>query len=299
MELSYTSTLPRQLVHRQYVGEVFLTDYRLSDAGADQIAVQLPVSHRVFRPTNQRHDPLIVAESFRQAVMMLCHTKYAVMPHLKFMMEQFGFEIVGELEIHSAPMPLVLDMTTNQVDTRDGTVSRVDIAGVLREGPRILAHCNAIARCVSPASYHRIRAGRDTYIAHFRARPPGSVAIPASSVGRSEEQDVLVAVNLPAGELYCAPDPRNYALFDHPLDHIPGMVIFDAAIQALRYRTNDPSLQITRLAATFPTFTEWNDTCDVAVSFAPAGREWGRSCVTFAQSERTTAELDITTTAAS
>ncbi|WP_179276192.1 ScbA/BarX family gamma-butyrolactone biosynthesis protein [Rhodococcus sp. 06-235-1A] len=298
MELSYASTVPRQLVHRQHVGEVFLTDYRLSDSAADQIAVQLPASHRIFRPTNKRHDPLVVAESFRQAVIMLCHTKFAVMPHFKFMMEQFEFELVGELKIRSAPMPLVLDMTTNQVDTRDGTVSRVDIAGVLREGPRILAHCNAIARCVTPESYSRIRSGRDTYVADLRARPPGSVVIPASSVGRSEEQDVLIAVNLPAEELYCAPDPRNYALFDHPLDHIPGMVIFDAAIQALRYRTNDPALQLTRLAATFPRFTEWDNTCDLAVSFAPADHERKRSCVTFTQSERVTAQLNVTTTTA-
>jgi hypothetical protein len=296
MELSYASTVPRQLVHRQSVGEVFLTDYRLSDDTADQIAVQLPASHRIFRPTRQRHDPLIVAEAFRQAVMMLCHTKYAVPPHFKFLMEQFGFDIVDELEVRSAPMPLILDMTTNQVDTRDGTVSRVDIFGVLREGSRVLAHCNAVARCVPPASYTRIRAGRDTCIAHFRAKPPGSVVIPAPCAGRTEEQDVLIAANLPAGDLHCAPDPRNYALFDHPLDHVPGMVLFDAAIQAVRYRANEPSLQLASLAATFPIFTEWDDACDVAVSSAPPNRERGRFCVTFMQAARMTAQLDIATT---
>nr|WP_176457276.1 MULTISPECIES: ScbA/BarX family gamma-butyrolactone biosynthesis protein [unclassified Rhodococcus (in: high G+C Gram-positive bacteria)] len=299
MELSYTSTVPRQLVHRQSVGEVFLTDYRLGDGTVDQIAVQLPASHRIFRPTRQRHDPLIVAEAFRQAVMMLCHTKYEVPPHFKFLMEQFGFDIVDELEVRSAPMPLILDMTTNQVDTRDGTASRVDIAGVLREGPRVLAYCNAVARCVTPAAYSRIRAGRDTSIAHFRAKPPGTVVIPAPCAGRAEEEDVLVAANLPAGELYCAPDPRNFALFDHPLDHIPGMVLFDAAIQAVRYRANDSSLQLTRLAASFPIFTEWDDACDIAVSSAPPSHERGRSCVTFMQSARMTAQLDITTTATS
>jgi hypothetical protein len=296
MELSYTSTVPRQLVHRQSVGEVFLTDYQLNDGTADQIAVQLPASHRIFRPIRQRHDPLIVAEAFRQAVMMLCHTKYEVPPHFKFLMEEFGFDIVDELEVRSAPMPLILDMTTNQVDTRVGTVSRVDISGVLREGPRVLAHCNAVARCVNPASYTRIRSGRDTYIAHFRDKPPGSSVIPAPCAGRTEEQDVLIAANLPAGDLYCAPDPRNYALFDHPLDHIPGMVLFDAAIQAARYRANDASLQLTRLAATFPIFTEWDDACDISVSSAPVGRERGRFCVTFVQSARMTAQLDITTT---
>ncbi|MDV8021473.1 ScbA/BarX family gamma-butyrolactone biosynthesis protein [Rhodococcus sp. IEGM 1330] len=295
MKLSYASTVPRQLVHRQSVGEVLLTDYRLRNDAADQIAVQLPASHRILRPTRQRHDPLIVAEAFRQAVMMLSHTKYAVPPHYKFLMEQFGFGILDELEIRSAPMPLILDMTTNHVETRDGTVSRVDIVGVLREGPRVLAHCSAVARCVTPASYSHIRAGRDMYIAHFRAKPPGSVVIPAPCAGRAEEQDVLIAANLPAGELYCAPDPRNYALFDRPLDHIPGMVLFDAAIQAVRYRANDPSLQLARLAATFPIFTEWDDPCDVMVSEAPAHGSFGRSCVTFRQSNRMTAQLEITT----
>jgi hypothetical protein len=231
--------------------------------------------------------------------MMLCHAKHGVPPHFKFLMEQFGFDIVDELEVRSAPMPLILDMATNQVDSRDGITSRVDIVGVLREGPRVLAYCNAVARCVTPASYSRIRAGRDTYIAHFRAKPPGTAIIPAPCAGRAEEQDVLIAANLPAGELYCAPDPRNYALFDHPLDHIPGMVLFDAAIQAARYRANDPSLQLASLTATFPIFTEWDDACDVVVSSAPSNAERGRFCVTFMQSARMTAQLDITTTTTS
>lgn len=169
------------------------------------------------------------------------------------------------------------------------------MSGVLREGPRVVAHCHAVTRCVTPASYTRVRGGRETAIAHFRAKPPGSAVVPASCVGRTEEQDVLVAVDTLADQLYCAPDPRNYALFDHPLDHIPGMVLFDAGIQAARMRADDPQLQLTHLAATFPVFTEWDVPCHMAISSPSTTRESGRFCVSFTQSNCLTAQLDIAT----
>ncbi|CAH0244437.1 hypothetical protein SRABI91_02971 [Rhodococcoides fascians] len=295
MELSYASTVPRQLVHRQSVGEVFLTDYRLSDFAADQIAVQLPASHRVFRPTHERHDPLIVAEAFRQAVMLLCHSKYGVPPQFKFLMERFRFEILDMLEVRSAPMSLVFDMSTNHLTERGGTLSRIEISGILREEQRILARCSAVARCVDPTSYHRIRAGRELNRARFRSTPLGSVVVPGRCVGRAEEQDVVIAADLEANEVYCTPDPRNYALFDHPLDHIPGMVVFDAAIQAVRYLMGDPSLQLSRLTASFPAFTEWDAPCRISVA-PPGAEESAHLCVTLVQSSCLTTKLDIATT---
>ncbi|OZE13442.1 hypothetical protein CH249_01420 [Rhodococcus sp. 05-2255-3B1] len=296
MQLSYTTTVPRQLVHKRAVSEVFLTDYRVVQGSADaKIAVQVPASHRGFRPTRERHDPLIAVEAFRQAVILLCHTKFLVPQCFKFLMEQLSFEMLDALRVSPAPTPLVLDVTTAGLDSRDGTVSRVEVAGTLREGTRILARFNAITRCVTPTCYSRMRGGRDSTLADRRTNPPGSVVIPANCVGRAEEQDVVIAANVSADELFCAPDPRNHALFDHPLDHIPGMVMFDAAIQASRYRENNPTLQLTRLAAKFPLFTEWDSPCNLAVVAQSSSPKRGPFFVTFAQSGRTTAQFDIST----
>ncbi|WP_407804118.1 AfsA-related hotdog domain-containing protein, partial [Staphylococcus aureus] len=44
--------------------------------------------------------------------------------------------------------------------------------------------------------------------------------------------------------MFCAPDPRNHSLFDHPVDHIPGMILFEAARQALRFHIGNPATKI-------------------------------------------------------
>lgn len=288
---------PHRLVHRQSVGGVFLTDYRFGDSEPDQIGIQLrPMGHRSLRPSRTRHDPLSVAEAFRQAVILLGHAKYAIPLHFKFLMERFEFDIVQELEV-AAPARLTLGTTTSRADNKDGTASRISVDGVLCDGSRILARCKAVARCVTPASYRRIRAGREGYVTHVRSRPPGSAVIRPLCVGRSEEEDVVLCVDLQAGgDLYCAPDPHSVALFDHSLDHIPGMVLFEAAIQAVRFRSNNPSVQLTRLTATFPVFTEWDSPCEINVATtAPVESENSRSLVTFKQAGISTAKLDLFT----
>ena len=99
--MEYTRTVPRHLVHRHAVAEVFLTDYRIESDSAYQVAVQLPVSHRIFDVSSEQHDPLGVAEAFRQAVVLLCHTRYEIPLHYKFLMETFSFEMLDALDVQS------------------------------------------------------------------------------------------------------------------------------------------------------------------------------------------------------
>ncbi|MDV6263924.1 ScbA/BarX family gamma-butyrolactone biosynthesis protein [Rhodococcoides yunnanense] len=294
VKLSYSSTIPRHLVHRQSVGEVFLTDYQLSASREDRVAVQLPASHRIFRPIGKRHDPLIAAEAFRQSVILLCHNKYAVPSDFKFLMEQFAFEVVDELEVRSVPTPLVFDLNTARAASGASNACRLEVDGVLRDGSRILAKASAVTRCVTPESYRRIRAGRASHVAAIRNKPPGTAVIPSADVGRLEEQDVVLCRRGTESSVFFAPDPSNLALFDHPVDHIPGMVMFDAAVQAVRNRLSNPRLHLMRLSAQFPTFTEWDVPCLVDVqSHTSTAGEYSNFVVKFKQEDACTAHLDI------
>lgn len=121
--MEYTRTVPRHLVHRHAVAEVFLTDYRIESDSAYQVAVQLPVSHRIFDVSSEQHDPLGVAEAFRQAVVLLCHTQYEIPLHYKFLMETFSFEMLDALDVQSVAEPLSFSMTVDNLTHRDGAVS--------------------------------------------------------------------------------------------------------------------------------------------------------------------------------
>lgn len=296
MEFSFSSTVPRQLVHRHSVGDVFLTDYRLeTSANPDQVAAQVPMAHRFFRPARQRHDPLAVAESFRQAVILMCHQKLEIPSQFKFLMEQFEFEIFGELHVRATPMQLIIDMKLTPIKYYDGIASKVKVTGVVHEGPKLIARCHSVVRCVTSDVYRRIRRDRDMYIARSRDLPPDSAIIPADYVGRFEEEDVIVCVDQLKQKLYCAPDPMNHALFDHPVDHIPGMVLFGAAIQAVRYHRKSPMVQLVSVSAVFPAFAEWYVPCELEIIEDSFRNEEGAACLIFTQGGVVNAQFQVLT----
>ncbi|MDJ0396703.1 ScbA/BarX family gamma-butyrolactone biosynthesis protein [Rhodococcus sp. G-MC3] len=292
--MEYTRTVPRQLVHRHAVAEVFLTDYSIGPGPAYDVAVQLPLSHRIFDASGDEHDPLGVAEAFRQTVVLLCHTSYDIPLHYRFLMEKFSVKMLGALRMHSTAAPLTFRLAVNDVTYRDGAASGVDVSGTLTDGTQDVARCSAVARGVSPEGYRRIRQGRDDQYPNQRTVPPGTVVIAAEQVGRTSDRDVLLSTDDARRRLFCTPDPHNHALFDHPVDHIPGMVIFEAARQALRYCSGQPAAQIAELSAIFPRFTEWETPCEVSTTLLDAAeRGNNRYCVRFTQNQALTAELEL------
>ncbi|MER2205728.1 MAG: AfsA-related hotdog domain-containing protein, partial [Rhodococcus sp. (in: high G+C Gram-positive bacteria)] len=212
--------------------------------------------------------------------------------HYKFLMETFSFEMLDALDVQPVAEPLSFSMTVDNLTHRDGAVSGVEMTGVLREGARHVAGCTAVARGVSPEGYRRIRQGREDYRPSRRILPTGTAVVGSERVGRLTDGDVLISTDAAGHTMYCTPDPRNHSLFDHPVDHIPGMILFEAARQAVRYRTGAPATRIASLSATFPRFTEWETPCEVSTTPLDASGRVNR--VRFTQELETTAELELT-----
>ncbi|MFG2327721.1 AfsA-related hotdog domain-containing protein, partial [Streptomyces sp. NPDC048568] len=63
----WTSTVPSELVHRAAVAEVMLTDWQRLTETRYTMRAQWPRGHSFFTPLNGNHDPLIAAETIRQA----------------------------------------------------------------------------------------------------------------------------------------------------------------------------------------------------------------------------------------
>ncbi|KZF06151.1 hypothetical protein A2J03_25300 [Rhodococcus sp. EPR-157] len=292
--MEYVRTVPRHLVHRHAVAEVFVTDYRFEPEAAYEVGIQLPPAHRIFDTSSGHHDPLSVAEAFRQAVVLLCHTRYHIPSHHSLLMETFSLNMLGSHGIPTTSAPLAFDLTVNKLSYRDDAVSGVDVSGTLSDGSKDIARCNAVARGVSPDGYRRIRRGRENQYPSRRTTPPGSVTVRPGRVGRLSEPDVLISANDARRVMFCDPDPQNSALLDHPVDHIPGMVVFEAARQAVRYRSGNPAAQIHTLSAVFPQFTEWETPCEISTSvLAASAQEPTRYCIRFTQDDALTAELEL------
>ncbi|MFD6811915.1 AfsA-related hotdog domain-containing protein [Streptomyces anthocyanicus] len=62
-----SSALPREYVHKSAHSEVLLTGWKTEGPDTFTVTAQWPRTHAFYAPTDGRHDPLLLAETVRQA----------------------------------------------------------------------------------------------------------------------------------------------------------------------------------------------------------------------------------------
>ncbi|OAH10886.1 ScbA/BarX family gamma-butyrolactone biosynthesis protein [Streptomyces jeddahensis] len=227
-----TTTVPRELVHRAAVAEVMLTDWkRLADAHFAMTA-QWPRGHSFFTPVDGvHHDPLIAAETIRQIGALLAHAEFGVPFGHQFLLEELTLTVHPEqLRIGQTPAALDIDVTCKEVRKRAGRLTGLAYeTTVLREG-RPAASGRISFSAIAPAVYRRLRPERVFSAGH---RPiPLTAPVAPQSVGRLSPADVVLSPTGDPNRWQLRVDTRHPVLFDHQVDHVPGMVLLEAARQA-------------------------------------------------------------------
>ncbi|MGV9255242.1 ScbA/BarX family gamma-butyrolactone biosynthesis protein [Streptomyces sp. NPDC003697] len=232
-EAPLTSTVARQLVHRAAVAEVFLTGWSPVDDKCTQVTAQWPRAHSFHRPVAGLHDPLLAAETIRQAGVLVCHAVHGVPLGHRFLMWGLHTEVHPQhLAVGSRPADLDLDVSFTEL-SRAGSRLGGRYRVAIRRGNDVVATGGAHFTCTSPAVYRRLRGDR-----HGMCPKPGDVAgarlppVPPAAVGRGEPSDVVLAPTGDPRRWQLRPDIGHPILFDHVDDHIPGMVLLEAARQA-------------------------------------------------------------------
>jgi hypothetical protein len=259
--VSFNACVPRHLVHRQAVSEVLLTDWTRVGTDAFMCGAQWPRSHGFYGPRLGRHDPLLVAETLRQVGILLAHTGYDVPHGYSFLMERLAFSVdPAGMRVGDRPADLLLEVEVGDVQRRPRGISglRVDIA-FLRDGVRV-ATGSGWVRCVAPAVYSRVRWGSEV-------RTPGPAYDPAplkpATLGLASEEDVVLGRTAKTGSWPLRVHTGHPVLFDHPLDHVPGMVVLESTRQAGRALLGWPHAQPVSCDTTFPRFLEVDQKCMV------------------------------------
>ncbi|WP_331741970.1 hypothetical protein OG338_30475 (plasmid) [Streptomyces sp. NBC_00726] len=249
-----TSTVAKEYVHRDSVAEVFLTGCDSRDGMSFALTGQWPRAHTMFRSQDgTSHDPLQIAETFRQAGIYVSHVELGVPLGHNFVMSSITYTAdPGNLRIASGPTDFDLDTRCTDIVRRRGIASRVAFEFALRRGGRSLAGGTGQISVIPPAVYNRLRqnrAAQSPVTEPFPARDP----LPPAVVGRPYTTDVVLspAPGAAPGERprwLLTPDLDHPILFDHRGDHVPGMVLLEAARQAacavLAPRTFTPAAAI-------------------------------------------------------
>ncbi|MDO9355175.1 MAG: ScbA/BarX family gamma-butyrolactone biosynthesis protein [Solirubrobacteraceae bacterium] len=239
-DLSFSTTVERGLVHRAAVCEVFLTDSARLDQGRFALAAQLPRTHAYFSDhlsAVQTYDPLLLLEVCRQASILVAHRYLGVGADQKFVFGTGEFAVTDRpaLRIGARPAQVVLVVDVIAEKRRGDELVGVTYEMEVWNGDfKVFTETMAI-QWMPGSAWSRIRRrGRDALGVEGLDHPLIASGLDPALVGRAHAQNVVLgdAVHVPGGiEASVRIDRDHPALFDHELDHVPGMLIFEALRQ--------------------------------------------------------------------
>ncbi|WP_249673769.1 ScbA/BarX family gamma-butyrolactone biosynthesis protein [Pseudomonas abieticivorans] len=268
------NTVPRSMVHRAAVSEVFLTGAVLAGEGHFRCMAQLPRTHSYFSEHSQRHahyDMLLLLEVFRQASIYISHAFLNVSAQDKFIYLDSVTHVTerNALAVGERPALALIEVWVVDHHWRHGVRSGVTLNMALSIDGQVAArHEGMSIRWMAGAAWARMRA-RGQAMVPVGADGVAQLPVPMrpSAVARQVSSNVVLGRDVAQGPgtlvATLRVDRTPPAIFDHPLDHIPGMLLLEgfrqmALVAAQRHLQISPeTLALSRCEVAFRCFGEF------------------------------------------
>ncbi|MFI8518796.1 ScbA/BarX family gamma-butyrolactone biosynthesis protein [Streptomyces sp. NPDC085481] len=260
---------------RRYAGkvdldEVLVADWRRVDDLTHAVTVRWPRHHAFYTPTPHDYTVLLFTESVRQALAVTSHLGLDIPVGHRMGWELLSCTVAPDcLAIDTDPTDLELTVTHDPFTRRRSGLARLTARVTATRGGRLLGTALIHYTAYPPALYDRLRGEHaDAREAFARALPPGPATDPAL-VGRTDPQDVVLAEdtthtgNDSRRRWALRADTTHPVLFDHPHDHIPGMVLLEAASQAAQAVAAPRRVVPIELDTTFSRYVEFDEPCTI------------------------------------
>ncbi|AXI84672.1 hypothetical protein SAM9427_35355 [Streptomyces sp. ETH9427] len=263
---SLTTTVPKEFVHRAGVAEVMLTGWERADERRFAVSAQWPRGHIFFTSVNGCHDPLIAAETLRQIGSLLAHAEYGVPLGHHFLMWDLSLTVRPEhLLVGGAPASLDIDVVCEDVRMRRESLAGLRYTTVMRRAGQVVATGGASFTCMTSKVYQRLRADRLD-----GAGPQLALTAPTApqNVGRVSPTDVVLTPVGRPDRWQLRVDTRHPVLFEHPVDHIPGMMLLEAARQAAVAAVDEDAMPLS-ITGEFSRYAELDTPCVIEARRLP------------------------------
>ncbi|MFI7386450.1 ScbA/BarX family gamma-butyrolactone biosynthesis protein [Streptomyces sp. NPDC049813] len=230
--MSHDQPVPRHLVHRAAVAEVFVTDAVRTGEHTFRVAAQWPRDHALYGPgAGAVSDPLLFAETLRQAMVYLAHVHRGIPPTHQFLGNASSFEITDleGLRAGGAPLDVELEVTWRWTpECRAPQRFGFHVEALLLIDGLVRGRGSLGVVTMDRRLYARLR-GQDT--ATSRLQPDATLRrLSAATVGRQRAWDSVLGVGRD-GRWQVRAEPRHAVYFDHPTDHLPMMVMLESVRQ--------------------------------------------------------------------
>ena len=271
------SAVPKTLVHKRHAAQVLLTGWSRTSADRYQIKASWPMDDPFYVVRDRLHDPLLMVETVRQSFPLLCHAAYEVPFGHHLVWEYFRYALApSSLHADGPDAEVLLEIEVQEAQQRRERLSALTLAITLYRGGEPLGTANTRFTVQAPAVYQRLRAGGGGDAAAMFRAGPVATPVPAETVGRPHPDDVLLARAPGSGPgsdpatgswLLRAKTDHPY-LFDHPVDHVPGAVLIDAARQAAGAAAGDAALAAA-MDCEFTRYVEFDQPCRITATALP------------------------------
>ncbi|MFF4588403.1 ScbA/BarX family gamma-butyrolactone biosynthesis protein [Streptomyces sp. NPDC001388] len=266
-----TSTVPRQYVHKAAQSEVLLTGFQAEADDAFTVTAQWPRAHSFYDSANSLHDPLLLAETIRQAVPLLSHLGYdAPFDHRQIWDHLTWTADPAALVCTATPAEITAKITCTDVVRRGRRLAALTMkVDVIRDGA-VLATAHTHFTNQAPAVYQRLR-GPYGDLDHAASRAiPLPPPLTPQRVGRDRSRDVVLASTDTEHRYQLRTDLSHPALFDHRVDHAPGMLLLEATRQAAQALAHPHFAVITGMDSTFHRYVEFDAPCWIEAEILPS-----------------------------
>lgn len=240
-DLVVEQTVPRSLVHKRRLENVLLTDARACDGDRFVCAGHLPIAHRFFNEPGRtpRQDILFYTELGRQASLAVSHRFLEVSTDDVFIFEGSEASLADAAwapASHAALEPAIVEIRVSDISRRrNNAVNRVVAEHIMTIGGDEVFRGTG-AWTVQPAvlfqRLRRLAARTSVAPAPTNVTPfPAPVHVDGSRV--PAEHVVITTPEAIADGLAATliVNESHPYFFDHPCDHVPGMLLLEACAQ--------------------------------------------------------------------
>ncbi|MEV7203438.1 ScbA/BarX family gamma-butyrolactone biosynthesis protein [Streptomyces griseoluteus] len=294
-------TVYADFTHKTNPDETLLRSWRRTGTDTFTVTAAWPAAHRFYVSRLGLYDPLLLSETVRQTLPLLSHGAYRVPFGHQLLWKDFSWTLDPAAALADGdPAELELHIHCHEVTYRRERASAISATVEVERAGRHLATAHSRFTIQDRTVYNRLRgAYADATAATARAVPlPPPAGL--SPFGRDRFEDVVLAATDRPDHWQLRVDTTHPVLFDHLVDHAPGMLLLEAARQAALATAHPHPMAVTGMDSDFVRYAEMDAPCllvterltdpdRVRVSAHQHDREIFTSLVTLAEAPTATA----------
>lgn len=219
------------LVHKHAEAEVLLSDFEIRSTASIISLARWPTEHDHYKSAAHTLDVLLMAETFRQASILLCHARLGVPLGWVFVMDSICLDVCKHGSVWEQRAPITVQVDAVKVEERSGQPFTLGIESHFSAGSILVGQGNGQLRVLDPRVYTRLRGPAST--SSNRDLPRRENHQSAFALHEIVDYQMLGAWQLDF-------DPIDPFFFDHAVDHVPGMLLVaalrDAALEAAKVK---------------------------------------------------------------